>query len=53
MSIPKHVAKSAEILWLDALEAEQEGDREAALELAKKVVLERCRLLEMEILYKL
>tara|TARA_B100000401_G_C52722222_1_gene679225 strand:+ start:22 stop:1041 length:1020 start_codon:yes stop_codon:yes gene_type:complete len=38
MSIPKHVAKSAEILWLDALEAEQEGDREAALELAKKVV---------------
>jgi len=32
------VAKSPEILWLDALEAEQEGDREAALELAKRVV---------------
>ena len=32
------MAKSPEILWLDALEAEQEGDREAALELAKRVV---------------
>lgn len=32
------MTKSAEILWLDALEAEQIGDREAALELAKKVV---------------
>ena len=32
------MAKSAELTWLDALEAEESGDREAALGAAKKTV---------------
>ena len=32
------MAKSAEMTWLDAIEAEQSGDRETALEVAKKTV---------------
>ena len=32
------MAKSAELTWLDALEAEESGDREAALEAAKETV---------------
>ena len=32
------MAKSAEMIWLDAIEANEEGDREAALALAEEVV---------------
>ena len=32
------MAKSSELLWLDAIEAIEEGDREAALSLANKVI---------------
>ena len=32
------MAKSAEMTWLDAIEAEQSGDRAGALEAAKKTV---------------
>jgi len=32
------VTKDAEMLWLDALEAEQSGDRDSAVTLAKDVV---------------
>ncbi|MEC7700718.1 MAG: hypothetical protein VX652_02845 [Candidatus Thermoplasmatota archaeon] len=32
------MAKSAEMLWLDALEAEQDGDRDSAISLARDVV---------------
>ena len=32
------MAKSAEMVWLDAVEAEQSGDRDAALEAARETV---------------
>ena len=32
------MTKSAEMLWLDAIEAEEGGDREGALSLAREVV---------------